>query len=113
MNAESQLRLDDVPPRTLAHTRDPQTSIDAARLGSAKKASGRRACLQIHATNPSGLIDDEVSLLTGIELHETRRRCTDLRNAGLIEFLSATRPSNSGRHSTVSAITADGWEALS
>lgn len=111
MSAE-QLSLTDVPPRSLAHTHDPDSSMEAARLGSAKKRSGRRACLQMHSINPSGLIDDEVSALTGIELHETRRRCTDLRNAGLIEFLSVSRPSSSGRRSTVSAITADGWEAL-
>jgi hypothetical protein len=112
VSADPQLSLADVPPRKLAHTRDPDTSHEAARLGSAKKASGRSACLRAHATNPAGLTDDEVAGLTAIELHEARRRCTDLRNAGLIEFLDSSRPSGSGRRATVSAITADGWEAL-
>lgn len=109
-----QLSLSDVPAHILAHAHDPDTSRMAARRGSALKASGRHSCLRAHALHPAGLTDDEVSALTGIEIHETRRRCTDLRNAGLIEFLArVTRKNAQGNQCTVSAITPTGLEALS
>jgi hypothetical protein len=118
MNAEPELPL--VPPHTLAHASDPPSSIDAARQNQAGKVSGRRAILETHQYWYEGLTDDECSYLTGIELHECRRRCTDLRNAGLIEFAVSrvepgrflSRESNSGRRSTVSVITAAGHRAL-
>lgn len=108
-----QLSLE-VQPRTLAHTRDPGTSHDAAARNRAGKATHRRACLEAHFRQDasSGLIDDEVASLTGLDLIEARRRCTDLRNAGLLEFTRITRTSNMGRQATVSIITHAGREAL-
>lgn len=109
-----QLSLSEWPPRILAHARDPRTSHDAAAGNAGGKASNRRACLTAHRVHQeTGLIDDEVSSLTGLELIEARRRCTDLRNSGLLRFTETTRTSNMGRQATVSVITRDGIEALS
>lgn len=107
-----QLSLE-VQPRTLAHTDDPGTSHDAAARNRAGRATHRRACLEAHGRFPfSGLIDDEAASLTGLEIIEARRRCTDLRNAGLLQFAPITRTSNMGRQATVSVITRAGREAL-
>lgn len=121
MNAE-QMTLADVP----AHTDDVPTSHAAAAQNRAGKASNRRACLVVHGEHAqAGLIDDEVASLTGLELIEARRRCSDLRRLGLIDWLMApilvgpsalsaplTRTSNLGHKSAVSVITAAGMEAL-
>lgn len=98
----------------LAHSHDPQTSRDAAARNASGKASNRRLCLDAHAIvqQGTGLTDDEVADLTRIELHEARRRCTDLRNAGLLVFTDRTRESSMGRQSTVSVLTPAGREAL-
>lgn len=128
MSAE-QLSLE-VQPRTLAHTDDVVTSHAAAAQNRAGKASNRRACLETHNRvrehEPIGLTDDEVAERTGLELIEARRRCSDLRRLGLIEWLMApilvgpsplsaplTRKTALGRKSAVSVITQAGLEALS
>jgi hypothetical protein len=114
VSAEPQLSLPDVPPRKLAHTHDPDTSHAAAALNAGGKASNRRECLLVHVRHfQTGLIDDEVASLTGLDLIEARRRCSDLRNAGLLRFvIGLTRTSNWGRQATVSMITPAGWEAI-
>jgi hypothetical protein len=103
----------EVPARKLAHTDDPPTARDAAERNRLGKASNRRACLQQHRVfGRTGLIDDEVASLTGLSIIEARRRCTDLRNAGLIRFMEGTRTSDMGRQATISVITTAGREAL-
>lgn len=104
----------DTPARILAHSHDPDTSRGAAARNAGGKASNRRLCLDAHAIVQSGLglTDDEVADLTQLKLHEARRRCTDLRNAGLLVFTDRTRESSMGRQSTVSVLTPAGREAL-
>lgn len=107
-----QLRFE-VPAVKLAHTDDPPTARDAAERNRIGKATHRRACLAMHAQfATTGLIDDEVSSLTGLSIIEARRRCTDLRNSGLIKFTPHTRTSDMGRAATISMITPAGREAL-
>lgn len=117
-------------PRTLAHTNDVPASRIAAECDRLAKSSHRRACFQAHvnrehvvAALPPGMIDDEVAAATGLELVEARRRCSDLRALGLIEWLveggvKVTRSSNHRRPATVCVLTpygrqvADGWPPL-
>lgn len=113
-------------PRVLAHNGDVPASVIAATADRLSKSTNRRACFQAHeqrdrqADTQPGLIDDEVATLTGLELVEARRRCSDLRSLGLIEWLvedgrKVTRRSNHGRPATVCVLTpygrqvADGW----
>lgn len=124
MSADPQLSIEQIradraafagrPAHTLAHSRDPETSHDAAARNAGGKASNRRACLLAHVRHfQTGLIDDEVASLTRLDIIEARRRCTDLRNAGLLRFVvGLTRTSNMGRQATVSMITLAGWEAV-
>ena len=76
-----------VPPRTLVHTDDIATSHDAAAANQEVKGAHRRLCLEAHRADPDGLTDQDVSDITGLELIEARRRCSDLRNLGLIRWL--------------------------
>lgn len=116
MSAE-QLRFD-VPPSVLAHADDVETSHEAAAAHPGERASHRRACLVQHEIfSGSGLIDDEVATFTGFDLIEARRRCSDLRNLGLIEWLMVngkplTRVTDYGRPARVSVITPAGRKAL-
>lgn len=104
--------------RKLAHRADPETAKTAAAEGALRKNTHRLLCLLAHSRYPtSGLTDDECSAEAGLELHEARRRCSDLRNLGLIAFVRfgdrhETRKTASGRSATVSSITAYGTEAL-
>lgn len=105
-------------PRTLAHRSDVETSKIAAGFA-AVKGTSRAKLLVAHKGFPtSGLTDDEAAAYAGIELHEARRRCSDLRALGLIGWLERrdgvfeTRPTASGRNATVSRITQAGLDAL-
>lgn len=97
-------------PRTLARTTDVETSHIAAHANAAGKAAHRERILAIHRAHPDGLIDDKVAELAGLDSTETTRRCSDLRNAGLIAFKydADGKPvrgiTRSGRPARVSAI---------
>lgn len=107
--------------RKLSHRADPETAKQAAAAGALRKNTHRRLCLHYHAEKAQfhgGLTDDEVSEYTGLELHEARRRCSDLRNLGLIAWVvlpdgrRVSRPSRMGGRSTASLITPLGVEVL-
>jgi hypothetical protein len=103
MTLDEQLSFD---AQHLAHRADPPSAHAAAQLRG--KETHRRACLAAHLADPSGLTDDEVAQRTGIELHEARRRCSDLRNLGLIAWQRnssgrvVTRTNPAGNPSSVS-----------
>lgn len=116
-----------VPASHLSHARDPDSSRLAA-ASSLPKVTNRRLCLLAHASQPwdyDGLTDDEVAKITTIELHEARRRCSDLRNLGLLAWLYTpgdphvltgvpvivTRKNAGGHKSSVSVITNAGRKA--
>jgi uncharacterized protein (DUF1684 family) len=107
-----------VEPRKLARTGDVATAKAGATLRG--KDTHRRACLTAHARPDatSGLIDDEVAALTGLDLQEARRRCVDLRNLGLLEWKRddlgriETRTNPAGNASSVSRLTPAGRTAL-
>jgi hypothetical protein len=107
-----------VEPRVLARATDVETSHAAAAANRGLKASHRRDCLVQHDRfGRTGLIDDEVSVFTGLSEHETGRRCSDLRRLGLIEWLEVdgkpvTRMTRLERQARVSIITPAGREAL-
>jgi hypothetical protein len=117
-----------VEPRKLARSGDVATAKAGATLRG--KDTHRRACLAAHAEAhdnyvaaggppyTSGLIDDEVAALTGLDLQEARRRCVDLRNLGLLEWKRddlgriETRTNPAGNASSVSRLTPAGRTAL-
>lgn len=114
----------------LARRRDVETSKAAAAANAGGKASHRRRILQAHAQRAidhrcgevPGLIDDEAAQIIGLDSTETTRRCSDLRNLGLLEWLfvpagivtnvPVLRKTRSGRSARVSVITEAGWDAL-
>lgn len=119
--------------RKLARRRDVETSREAAAANAGGKASHRRRILQAHAQKAldhrggriprpmreAGLIDDEAAQIVGLDSTETTRRCSDLRNLGLLEWHVAPvsgipfrRLTRSGRAARVSVITEAGWDAL-
>lgn len=102
---------------TLARASDPETSRAAAAANRSGKASHRMRCLETHRDFASGLIDDELAAFLGLDSTETTRRCSDLRNMGLIAWLvlhdePVTRLTRSGRRARVSVITQAGREEL-
>lgn len=114
------------PARELAHAGDPGTAREAAGSNALGKNTNRRVCLEKHAAAIAGLSDDECAARTGLELIEARRRCSDLRTLGLIEWMvmdhgteekpdvkAVRRPTALGKESTVSRITDAGRAALS
>lgn len=110
------------PARALAHSGDVETSKQAAADSADRKSSHRRVALLLHASHRSGggLSDGEVSARSGgvLDLIEARRRCSDLRALGLIEWriggngkpvLGQTK---AGKACRVSVITPRGLAAL-
>lgn len=115
----------------LARRRDVETSKAAAAANAGGKATHRRRILQAHAQRSidhrcgrafRGLIDDEAARIVGLDSVETTRRCSDLRNLGLLEWLfvpagivtnvPVLRKTRSGRSARVSVITEAGWDVL-
>lgn len=102
---------------TLARASDIETSRESASANPGGRASHRRACLSGHVEVPGGLIDDELAEFLPMDSTECTRRCSDLRNMGLLEWLlidgePVTRLTRSGRRARVSVITQAGREAL-
>lgn len=118
--AKAASRPFDRPARTLARTVDVETSHAAAAANPDGKRSQRALALAIHAEHPDGLIDDEVSALSGgvMDTHAGTRRCLDLRNLGLLTWLvgdddePVLRKTRSNRNARVSVLTPAGREAL-
>ena len=107
-----QLTLDDASRFALKNTRraDHLTSIHAARVAHRSAQTNRARALQIHAQNPQGLTDFELSELCGIQQTSIGKRRGELVAAGMIEKTELTRPSPTGSASIVWKITAKGLE---
>lgn len=84
----------DTNPRTIVRTTDPITSQIAARAVSYRTGTQKARLLQAYLSEPEGLTDDEAGMRVG--LPQAWKRCSDLRNDGVIEPVG-TRP---GLHGT-------------
>lgn len=105
------------PARELARTSDVETSHAAAAANPNGKQSNRAVAWRLHHEHPEGLIDDQVSALSGgqLDVHEATRRCLDLRKlkdpGPILEWLidedgePVTRKTRSNRSARVSVLT--------
>jgi hypothetical protein len=107
--------------RKLARRDDPVTSRRAAEESVDTAATNRMLCLRAHATPEAlamGRTFDEVAIYTGLDEHETGRRCADLRNKELIRWAFdenndlVTRKTRLGRGAGVCFITEEGVACL-
>lgn len=114
-----QLRLVvfDRDPRVLAHTGDLHTSRSAAAANRLLRATHRHAVLAVY-NEAKWLTDDDAAARTGLDLAEARRRCSDLRNEGLIaparrdDGMIQTSFLASGRQGMLCSITREGVARL-
>lgn len=99
-------------PRTIpARSTDPDTSHRATEEIKVRAGTQRAKLLQAFALTPDfGLTDEEAALTAdGVPLRsEYAKRCSELREAGLIEPTGETRKGGSGQDRMVSWITAKG-----
>lgn len=97
-----------------ARSTDPTTSHEAALLITAKAESHRILLLaEYAAAGTAGLIDDEAGARAGLLHTGYWKRCSDLRNAGVIEPTGDTRVGHAGREQQVCAITPSGSRVMS
>jgi len=100
-----------------ARTTDPVTSHQAAKLPF-RRASQRHELLKTYARREAlrgsgeGLTDEEAAAFTHITKGCPWKRCSELREAGLIVATDETRPSLGGATQRVCVITTLGYEAL-
>jgi hypothetical protein len=104
-----------VAPKKLRRDTDVETSEMAATANMSGRAVQRHKVLDAYARHRAGLTADEVDYLTGDQGYW--RRCSDLRNDGLIEWLivdgsPVMRKARSGRMGRVAVITAAGLAML-
>jgi hypothetical protein len=100
--------------RKLSRRSDPGTSHAAARSLPNRQTL---MALLLRAYRDRGLTDEEAARVAGVDRESGHKRCSDLRNAGLIEPLMwngkvVTRAGSSGRQQRVCVLTADGRAAL-
>lgn len=73
----------EAPPNPVVHTGDPESSVLAAEH---MRATGKRlshgAIIAAYVTRHPGLTAGEYARMTGMEVHEVRRRLTDLKASG-------------------------------
>jgi hypothetical protein len=96
-----------------ARSTDPQTSKNVSKKLDAKLRWGsqRHLVLKTYAENPLGLIDEEAGEISGLRSNRSCcywKRCSELRQMGLIEDTGETRKSESGNDQIVSKITFQG-----
>lgn len=104
-----------------SRTTDPETSHAAAKQIVVKAGTQRWHLLAAFAAHDHeyGLTDEEAAQASsGVSLFsEYAKRCSELREAGLIEPTGDTRPGSAGPQRIVSRITANGrnewWGSLS
>lgn len=115
-------------PRKQAHADGVETERAAAGANRDGKATNARRCLELHAVHygwdtrePVGLTDDEVGAILDLPDIEANRRCSGLRDDGLLEWLleprhgaqrPVTRRTRKGRPARVSVITELGRRVL-
>jgi hypothetical protein len=99
-------------PHELAHRDDPRTSTEAAAANAVRRGSQRRLLLAAFASAEGGLTYDEAGAAAGVGGYNERRRCSELRQLGLIAWHGTTRPGASGSSAMVCTITLAGMVAL-
>jgi hypothetical protein len=110
----AQLTMDfEAPPSCRAS--DPRTSADAAKSASIRSGSQRAIILAAYASQHFGLTDEEAGDISG--LSENRKccywkRCSELRQMGLITPTGQQRKSSADENQMVCAITNNGRRAL-
>ena len=108
-----QASLFDQPPsfHQEARTTDPDTSHASAKRPF-QRGSQRHRLLTEYSVRPEGLTDEEAAAFTHITKGCPWKRCSELREAGLIVATDETRPSLGGATQRVCVITTLGYEAL-
>jgi hypothetical protein len=100
-------------PRTLARGSDPETSQQAAAAAERRNPSQRDRLLRAYMiAGDRGLTDEEAGVSAGLSGSGYWKRCSDLRNLGLIAPLGPLREVSSGLMAQVCAITPEGWRRM-
>jgi len=89
---------------------DPSTSRKAAEQVAPRRGTQMARLLAVYADASLGLTDDRAGQRAG--LATAHKRCSDLRNRGLIVDTGTTRLTLTGSQGMVCVITAKGQEAL-
>ena len=104
--------LNDLP---LFRSSDPDTSVEGAKDVKPRQGSQMALLLSAYAQHRIfGLTDEQAGQESGLAQRPRCcywKRCSDLRNAGLIEDTGDRKEGSSGSLMMVSRITAKGWEA--
>jgi hypothetical protein len=98
-----------------ARKTDPDTSVTAAKMITAKATTARVRLLTafFDARGTDGLTDEQAAKLGGVSLYsEYATRCSELRRAQLIEATGRTRPGSAGAAREVSRITPAGISVM-
>ena len=105
------MKLDDLP---LFRATDPDTSVKAAQDVRLRQASQIYKVLEQYISHRQGLTDEEAGVFSGLAQRRACywKRCSDLRNLGLIEDCKVRRAGSSGSQMMVCVITAKGIELL-
>jgi hypothetical protein len=100
-------------PRALARSSDPDTSRQAAAAAERRAPSQRDRLLSAYMTaGDRGLTDEEAGVSAGLSGSGYWKRCSDLRNLGLIVPLGPLRQVSSGLMAQVCVITPEGWRRM-
>src|SRR5665213_3061127 len=93
------------------HTNDPETSFLAANdPGSRRARVGQRERLLKAFEGGRELTDEEAGTQSGVGGYNERRRCTELRQLGLIAPTGSTKIGSAGKEMMVCRITSEGVE---
>ena len=105
------MKLDDLP---LFRTDDPDTSAAGAKDVKPRQGSQVWQLLEQYGNYRQGLTDEEAGVFSGLAQRRACywKRCSDLRNLGLIEDCKVRRAGTSGSMMMVCVITTKGLELL-
>ena len=108
-----QASLFDQPPsfHQEARTTDPDTSHASAKRPF-QRGSQRHRLLTEYSVRPEGLTDEEAASLAGIKAGCPWKRCSELREMGMIQATGRVRESSMGAMQQVCAITFGGRRML-
>ena len=113
-----QMTLDDYDPRTHARSSDPSTSKAGARSVKLRAGTQKHRLLKAYTMATHGLTDQDAAYMADLLSVGYWKRCSDLRNDGLIEPMRhadgslVTRPSRDGEAVMVCCITDLGMATL-
>lgn len=105
------MKLDDLP---LFRIDDPDTSAAGAKDVKPRQGSQVWQLLEQYGNHRLGLTDEEAGVFSGLAQRRACywKRCSDLRNLGLIEDCKVRRAGTSGSMMMVCVITIKGLELL-